>query len=88
MTNYLDYGKMDVRRNCPLGDKVMTPYERHEVEKAANEYYRWARFFGEIPVCRSKRKPKWERVKDAQAECDRINAERDTRRARGENPDG
>ena len=34
------------------------------------------------------RKPKRERLRDAKAECKRINAERDARRARGENPDG
>ncbi len=34
------------------------------------------------------RKPKRERLKDDKAECARLNAERDARRERGENPDG
>lgn len=58
----------------------MTPEERHNVSKAAEDYYRWARFFGEIPPCRS--------GKDAvRARCNRINIERDTIREQGGHPD-
>ena len=58
----------------------MTPEERYNVRKAAEDYYRWARFFGEIPVHRGSRAAQ-------KAECDRVNAERDAIRERGGHPD-
>lgn len=55
----------------------MTPEERYKTEKAAENYYRWARFFGEIPVQRGSKE-------SLKAECKRINAECDAIRERGD----